>query len=205
MAYHEFTLESVRDAFGLKVTSEDLFSQVEERALNETVLDYLRRASGLVRLSRTEKAKSEFIIAPILVELAYQFREQISLFSGVEFNVDRSRGLNGVCDFMISKAPSEVILTAPVITVVESKNDNLGSGLGQCIAAMVAAQIYNETRGISAPAIYGVVTIGSEWQFLRLEGDFATLDAKEYYLNQLPKVFGILTHIATTAANANTA
>lgn len=202
MAYHEFTLESVRDAFGLKVTSADLFSGIEERALDESVLNFLQRASRLVTTSRTEKAKSEFIIAPVLVELAHQLREQISLFSGVEFNVDRARGLNGVCDFVISRVPREIILGAPVVTVVESKNDNIGIGLGQCIAEMVAAQFYNQSRGIDAPVLHGVVTIGFAWQFMRLEGQNVTVDSSEYYLNQLPKVFGILTHVATYSADA---
>ena len=40
----------------------------------------------------TEKARSEFIIAPVLMEVRRQLHARISLFSGVEFNVDIALG-----------------------------------------------------------------------------------------------------------------
>ncbi|MHC5833761.1 MAG: hypothetical protein ACYT04_000000101630, partial [Nostoc sp.] len=87
---------------------------------------------------------SELIIAPILVDLRRQLREQIGLFSGIDFTVDNSKGLNGTCHFIITKSPEILILTAPVITVVEAKKENINAGLGQCAAEMVAAQIFNK-------------------------------------------------------------
>ena len=43
----------------------------------------------------TEKAHSEFIIAPVLLEVRRQLDHRISLFSGVEFNVNPEQGLRG--------------------------------------------------------------------------------------------------------------
>ena len=57
---------------------------------------------------------------------------------------DAARGLNGVCDFILTKSPLQHVLTAPFVTIIEAKNDNLRNGLGQCIASMVAAQLLNQ-------------------------------------------------------------
>jgi hypothetical protein len=147
----------------------------------------------------TEKAKSEFIIAPTLLELRRRLGGAYALFSGVELNVDPSRGLNGVCDFILSGSPMQFALTAPLLTVVEAKNDNLLSGLGQCIASMVAARIFNEKAENPVTVVHGVVTTGSAWKFLRLAGTALTLDLKEYYIDDLGKIVGILESLVRTA------
>lgn len=94
---------------------------------------------------------------------------QISLFSGIEFNVNPDLGLNVFCDFIISLSTQQIVLKAPVITLVEAKNDNLRNGLAQCMAEMLAAQIFNQSKGKEIPKIYGVITTGNAWQFLELE------------------------------------
>jgi hypothetical protein len=66
----------------------------------------------------SEKARSELIIAPILVDLRRQLNEQISLFSGVDFTVDETKGLNGTCDFIITQSP-EILIVTCVHTVGE--------------------------------------------------------------------------------------
>ena len=42
--------------------------------------------------------------------------------------------------------------------------------MGQCVAEMVAGQLFNQRRGQRVGAIYGVVTTGVLWRFLKLEG-----------------------------------
>ena len=121
------------------------------------------------------------------------------MFSGVEFNVDASRGLNGYCDFILTRSPLQFSLNAPIVAIAEAKNDNLRSGFGQCIAAMVAAREFNAASGTTIPAVFGVVTTGSAWQFLRLDGSALTLDAREYYVDDLRKIVGILAHILRSA------
>jgi len=57
---------------------------------------------------------------------------------------------------------------------------------------MIAAQLFNAQKHTDIPAIYGVVTTGSLWRFLRLTGQTATIDEIEYPLQQLEYIFGIL-------------
>jgi len=66
------------------------------------------------------------------------------------------------------------------------------SGLGQCIAEMVAAAIYNEQEQRHVPSIYGGVTTGDEWKFLKLVQDTVYIDKQSYYLSDIPKIIGIL-------------
>jgi len=117
---------------------------------------------------------------------------QISLFSGTDFNVDIEKGLIGYCDFLLSASREQFFISAPVITIVEAKNENIIGGLGQCVAEMIAAQIFNQRKGIDIPVIYGVVTSGTTWRFLRLNETNVCIDLVEYYINQVDKILGII-------------
>ncbi|ACC80045.1 hypothetical protein [Nostoc punctiforme] len=132
------------------------------------------------------------IISPILLEIRRKFNYEISFFSGVDFTVDSQRGLNGFCDFILSLSSEQLLVRSPVIVLVESKNENLRSGLAQCIAEMVAAQLFNERGRNQIKAIYGAVTIGTLWQFLKLEGNVVSIDLSEYYIKDVKKILGIL-------------
>ncbi|MFM8293550.1 MAG: hypothetical protein ACKN9E_03265, partial [Microcystaceae cyanobacterium] len=142
--------------------------------------------------SNTEKSRSEMIIAPILIDLRKQFNNHIGIFSGINFTVDPAQGLNGNCDFLISYSDEILLLTSPIIALVEAKKEDLNSGLGQCIAEMIAAQRFNEQEGNKITEIYGVVTSGTIWKFLKLVENKVFLDLTEYYLANLPKILGIL-------------
>ncbi len=132
------------------------------------------------------------IVADVLVELREQLDHKISLFSGIDFNVDADAELTGVCDFLISLSPWQFYLKAPVIMLVEAKNDNLEVGLGQCAAEMVAAQRFNDEKGNDIPIVYGATTSGTEWRFLKLEGKTLSIDIAVYQIAQCDKVLGIL-------------
>jgi hypothetical protein len=192
MAFGDFHFPQVQSDLGLTFEEVDLFSNVAPVALREDFASTIGEGATIALAINTEKAKSEFIIAPILLELRRQLRGVFALFSGIELNVDPSRGLNGVCDFILSGANRQFVLSAPLVTIVEAKNDNLRTGLGQCIASMVAAQLDNERAESPIKVVYGVVTTGSAWKFLRLEGSTLTLDLKEYYIDDLGTILGIL-------------
>ncbi|MGK7922465.1 MAG: hypothetical protein AB4080_20920, partial [Trichodesmium sp.] len=194
MAYTKFTLEEVLTNFHLNVV-ENLgkFNQLPEVFPSQFLQEALEYYLPLAVAISSEKARSEFIIAPILAEVKKISNNQISLFSGIEFNVNPELGLNGFCDFIISLSTQQIVLKAPVITVVEAKNDNLRNALAQCIAEMVAAQIFNQSKGKEIPKIYGVVTTGTAWQFLELEAETIVIDLEEYSVYNLPKILGILT------------
>ncbi|AUT02731.1 hypothetical protein CLI64_21310 [Nostoc sp. CENA543] len=193
MSYSDFKLNEIIDTFGLIVQeSSGLFANLPEQECSDLLSTILRENVDLAVAIGSEKARSEMIISPILLEIRRKFNYQIGLFSGVEFAVDAQRGLNGFCDFILSLSPEQLFVRSPVIVLVESKNENLRSGLAQCIAEMVAAQIFNERSGNAIKSIYGAVTIGTIWQFMKLESNVISIDLQEYYIKDIKKILGIL-------------
>jgi hypothetical protein len=195
MAFQNFTFPQIVQDLGLVFADADLFSQVAPASVRPEFLAQVIEGADLASAINTEKARSEFVIAPVLFELRRQHKGRFGLFSGVDLNADAARGLNGVCDFIITRSPFQHVLSAPLITIIEAKNDNLRSGLGQCIAAMVAAQLVNQAAAVSVRSVYGAVTTGSAWKFLRLQDEKLTLDLHEYRLEGLDKILGILWNI----------
>jgi hypothetical protein len=193
MAYSDFKLSELIKTFGLTISeSSGLFANVPEVDYSDILATLLQENVDLAVSINTEKARSEMIIAPILLELRRKFNYQIGLFSGVDFNVDNERGLNGFCDFIISLSKEQLLVRAPVITIVESKNENLNIGLGQCVAEMIAAQLFNQKEENEIPIIYGAVTIGTIWQFLKLKDQTIFIDLSQYYIKDIKKILGIL-------------
>ncbi len=142
-----------------------------------------------------EKGKSERIIAPILSEVALQYESQITLFSGEDLPVDADKDLSGPCDFFFAKHPKKQVMQAPIITLVEAKDEDFEYGQAQCIAQMYGSQRFNQEEGKDIPYIYGCAVTGGEWKFLRLEGSHIYIDNKNYYLAELPKILGIFHQI----------
>ncbi|MFB2836424.1 hypothetical protein [Floridanema evergladense] len=194
MAYSDFKLNTLIKDFGLTLQEvSQLFANVPEVASSEILQTLLQENVDLAVSINTEKARSEMIISPVLLEIRRRFNYNISLFSGIDFNVDNERGLNGFCDFLISRSKEQLFIGTPVIAVVEAKNENLKSGLGQCVAEMLGVQIFNQREGNEVKTIYGTVTTGTIWQFLQLEGNVVSIDLSEYYISDIGKILGILT------------
>ena len=201
MAYSEFTLESVLPAFQLqKIDTAGLFSEVEVVVPSDHLMTALARKAPLATTIGTEKAKSEMIVADVLVELREHFEQRISLFSGIDFNVDAEDGLTGVCDFLVSLSPGQSLLEAPVIILVEAKKDDLLIGLGQCVAEMVAAQRFNAERKNDIPRIYGATTSGTDWKFLKLEAKRLYIDMAIYTIERCDRILGILSSMVAQKA-----
>ncbi|MFM9264357.1 hypothetical protein [Tychonema sp. BBK16] len=193
MAYSDFKLSNVSKIFELTITeSSQLLADVPEIEPSELLTTILKENIDLAVSINTEKARSEMIIAPILLEIRRKLNYHISLFSGVEFNVDPAKGLNGFCDFLMSNSQEQLFISSPILTIVEAKNDNLKAGLGQCIAEMVAAQLFNQQEGNEISIIYGAVTTGTVWQFLKLENKVVSIDLTEYFIRDIQKIIGIL-------------
>ncbi|MGL4554383.1 MAG: hypothetical protein ACRC33_24740 [Gemmataceae bacterium] len=198
MAFRDFSYPDVQHALGLTLTEADLYSHVAPLAPSPDLVVRMQIGAELALGINTEKARSEFLIAPLLLELRVRLGNTFAVFSGVEFDVDASRGLNGFCDYLLSRSPIQTFLTAPLIAVVEAKNDNVRNGLGQCIATMVAAREFNGTPG----TVHGAATTGAAWRFLRLDGSVVTLDRREYFADQPGRILGILAHLLTPPAPA---
>jgi hypothetical protein len=193
MAYNAFTLEQLKRDFAIVVAeSTDVFAHVEPVAVSAHLRDALTEGAPLALAISTEKARSELIIAPVLMEVRRQRKGAVGLFSGTEFIVDPDRGLVGYCDFLLSRSPEQLAIEAPVVAIVEAKNESLRSGIPQCIAEMIAAQVFNAARGATDDRISGAVTTGSSWLFLQLHGQRVTIDLTEYFLSDVGRVVGIL-------------
>jgi len=198
MPYSKFTLNELKQKFNITLTGiKGKFNNLPEVAPSQFLLEALEEYLPLAVAIGSEKARSELIVAPILVAVKKHLNQQISLFSGIEFNVDSELGLNGFCDFIISHSTQQFFIESPVIALVEAKNDNLKSGLAQCIAEMVAAQIFNQRQGNEINKIYGAITTGTIWQFLELEGEVVVLDLQEYSVENLSNILGILVNFVS--------
>ena len=200
MAYSDFTLKEVTRRFQLRTEEKpDVFSEVPEGEISALLQSLLQIYVPLALAIHTEKARSEFMIAPLLAEVLTHSPYPVSLFSGVDFTVAPEQGLNGVCDFLFSLSSEQLFITAPIVVIVEAKNENLKGALGQCAAAMVAAQLFNEREGHSIPTLFGVATTGSLWQFLKLHEKTLTIDRREYHIERVAKILGIFMWMIRTA------
>jgi hypothetical protein len=194
MAYSDFkTVGSVKAAFGL-TTIEDVqfLSHAVPVEPSEILVAILKENLPLATASGSEKARSELIISPVLVEVRRQLDRKIGLFSGEDFTVDVEAKLSGRCDFLISRSAEQLEIEAPVVVLIEAKQADLKLGLGQCIAEMVAAQRFNQLREKPLPVIYGCVSSGILWRFLKLEGTVVTIDLTDYGITPVDRILGYL-------------
>jgi hypothetical protein len=193
MAYSNFTLRQVEKDFNLQIEEKiDLFAHVVAIAPSDDIKKLLAENIPLALAINTEKARSEFLIAPTLLELRRRSPIPISLFSGTEFAVSPEQGLTGYCDYLISLSKQQLMISAPVIAIVEAKNEDIKSGLGQCIAEMIAAQLFNELENNDIKTIYGIVTSGEIWKFLQINKQTVVIDLTDYYVTDIGKILGIL-------------
>jgi hypothetical protein len=194
MAYSDFTLRKFKKDFGLQIDEQlNLFSSVPELPCSDHLAQTLQENVSLAIAINTEKARSEMIIAPVLLEVRRRANGRLSLFSGTEFNVDFERGLNGYCDYILSQSREQLTLNSPISVIVEAKNENIKDGLGQCAAEMFAAQIFNREEGNAIDVIYGAVTTGEIWKFLKLVGSIVLIDLNDYYITKdSAQILGIL-------------
>ena len=196
MAFSDFKYPAVLGELGLTYASApDLFGRVPpvppSRGLELTLPTMIR----LGTMNSTEKARSEWLIAPLLADFWERYRGQIGVYSGVAFSADPDADLNGLCDFLISRAPQQTSVTPPAVVIVEAKNENIAGGLGQCVSAMVGAQRWNRRAGTPVEVVYGCSTTGTAWRFLQLAGTTLTADLTEYTSRDVDRILGILVHM----------
>lgn len=193
MAYSKFTLSKAAQDLELRIVAGQKFLQQASPVTPTPLLvQTLEENIPWAIAVGSEKARSEGIVTPILLEVKRQLKGQISVFSGEEFNVDVDRGLNGYVDFLIGQTDSQLYLEAPIVVLVEAKKEDLKSGLGQCVAEMVAAQQFNLESKASVTTVYGTVTSGTVWIFLKLDEKTVMIDLTEYSVNPIEQLLGFL-------------
>jgi hypothetical protein len=198
MAYSNFTLSKVKTDFAIDTDeTQDIFVDITPIQPSDLLKLTLKEQIPLAGAINTEKARSELVIMPILMEVRRLIGKQISLFSGSSFEVDSSQGLDGRCDFILSRSSEQYYISSPVFAIVEAKNESIPSGLGQCIATMIAARLFNQREGNPTDILYGAVTTGTDWKFLKLDGQIAYIDTNDYYIKEIDKILAILVTSST--------
>jgi hypothetical protein len=193
MSYKDFTWSKVKADFDLRaIEGQRFFPDIPSSPPSPWLQTTLDRGIPWATAVGSEKARSEAIINPILLEVRDLLNQTISVFSGEDFSVDSSVGLNGYCDFLISKSSEQLAIEAPAVVIVEAKRDDIKSGLGQCAAAMVAAQRFNQAQGQIIPIIYGAVSNGTVWRFLQLEGQTIAVDLRDYAIPPVDQILAFL-------------
>lgn len=199
MEYEDFMLETVDTVLGVTLQPADLFAALAPVAVPAWLQELLGKTVQLSLLS--EKARSEFIVAPILVATRELSQDAVAIYSGQRLDVQPERGLVGECDFIVARTPPVPVLRAPLVTIVEAKKNDIEAGLGQCVAQLVGARVFNERTGKSGQTLFGCVTTGEDWQFLRLEGDIVAIDRRRYYLDNLGGILAVFQAIIQPAGS----
>ena len=193
MSFKDFTLEDLKIKFGTSNKVKQLFDDIKPLEPSE-LLSLILKENLKIPL-RTEKAKSEFIVAPILTELKRRNNDFFTLYSGEVLNADKKTGLFGECDFIISKNTDTFDMNCPIFSVVEAKKNDIDIGIPQCCAQMVGIQVFNKRHLENIDTIYGCVTTVDEWKFLKLKDNNIIIDSNVYYFNKLEDILGVFQFI----------
>lgn len=190
MSYSNFSLREVKSKFGLLEERKTLFQHVIGQKPSYWLKQTLKFNEDAALIS--EKERSELLVSPILTELRQRNNKVFSVYSGANLDADSEQGLNGECDFILTKSPQLISVESPIFCLVEAKKDDILGALGQCVAQMLGARIYNQKDGRSIDTIYGCVTTGIDWQLLKLENNTITVDIELYSVKNLSSLLGVL-------------
>jgi hypothetical protein len=189
MTYSDFTLELVEKVLGVRVQQSDLFLSLPTPPAPTWLQDVLGKGRQLSLVS--EKARSEFIVAPILLASRELSQNAVAIYSGQRLDVQPEQGLVGECDFILAATPPVPLLHAPIVTIVEAKKNDVEGGLGQCAAQMVGARLLNQKEGREGTTVFGCVTTGEAWQFLRLRETDLAIDKERYYIDNIGAILAV--------------
>jgi len=189
MPYSDFTLEEIAKKLGVTTSGAALFPTVQAIPVPAWLTVMLTKVTPLSFL--TEKARSEAIISPVMMAAREITDNRLAIFSGQRLDVDAAKGLVGECDFILSIAEPVLPLRSPLVTVVEAKKADIELGLGQCVAQMIGARTFNAAAGQGDRPVFGCITSGEVWQFLRLSGPVAVQDTRRYPLADLGLILGV--------------
>ena len=191
MSYSNFSLREVKSKFGLSEQRIVLFEQgIIPQKPSAWLLQTLEFNNDAALIS--EKERSELLVSPILTELRQRNNKVFSIYSGANLEADAEQGLNGECDFILTKSPQLISVESPIFCLVEAKKDDILGAFGQCIAQMVGAKIYNQKDGKNIEIIFGCITTGIDWQLLKLENNIVTIDINLFSIKDLPQLLGVL-------------
>jgi hypothetical protein len=195
MAYRDFKLQELQDKFGIEQQALVLFPNLKPIPPTDWLVQTIQKKRRGLRIT-TEKAVSEAIISAVLIEVQERNYKKTTLFSGENLLADKALGLNGEIDFVFVRQPEASEIVVPVISITEAKlNLAIEKSKSQAIAQMLGAQYFNTKSKHPIQIIYGVVTNGTQWQFMQLDGKMITVDENEYLINDLASIIGVFQSI----------
>ncbi|MCK5522374.1 MAG: hypothetical protein KAI83_04490 [Thiomargarita sp.] len=152
------------------------YNIAEIKKLQETYYQILPKIS-----LNSEMAKREFLIAPILIEIAKNTDSKIN----VEYAIEVDDKLSGSLDYLI-RSNQELL-------IIEAKEGDLDKGFNQLSAQLIALDKYEESD--FGHILYGAITIGEVWKFGMLNRTEKKMmkDINSYTIPaEVEKVFSIL-------------
>ncbi len=194
MVYTDFTLTDLQTQFKIKNKVVELFTGENEGIQpSPLLLQQLEEAQELP--IKSEKARSELIIMPILMELRRINQKFFTIYSGDTLVADKSKGLTGECDFILAKETKSFSINVPIITIVEAKRQDIELGINQCAAQLYGAYLFNQNSGKPLKMIYGCVTTADSWKFMAIKENAIYIDKKTYYKSEINKILGVFQQI----------
>jgi hypothetical protein len=194
--YSSFSFKSVKKQFGLKSVKGIIFDNLMPIEPSQWLLDALEMSSNMAIVS--EKSRSEWIVSPMMMDIKRRNINKMNILSGENMDASKEQSLTGECDFIFVKDPDTFNVESLIFCLVEAEKHDLTGGLGQCTAQMIGARMLNEQDNIDFPVIYGCVTTGSDWQFLKLENQTVTIEKNLKYIIELPQLLGMFQRIIDT-------
>lgn len=190
MAYDEFSLEEIQERFGLENRVVRLFDTLAPIAPGDLWQQFF---SSTRRLPiRREKYRGEALVLPVLLDLYQRNAQYFTIYSGESLKVDDQ--LNGTCDFLLARDVGSYNLQCPLIPIVQAAENDLDLGVSPCAARMIGVNAFNEKKGVALEAIYGCVTTGEKWLFMKLEGALY-IDSHIYYLKEINQLLAVFQSI----------
>ena len=183
-SFSQITPIDLSSEFGVAIVGDSFLPSIEPVAVPSWLSHVIDSNKKKLTTMRNEKSISEALIAPMLMAVQEINQDRITIFSGEPLITDE---LSGVCDFLITRDTRALDPQGGYFILVEAKKNDLLSGIPQCVAEMYAAQILNKNND----TVYGCVSTGLEWIFIKLENKVATTHLNVYTISEVDKILGV--------------
>ncbi len=195
MAYTDFTLSILQKKFKINNKFFPLFEKKDIQPIEVSAIlqQQLNEAKELP--IKSEKARSELIVMPILMELRRINNKFFTIYSGDTLIVDKAQGLTGECDFILAKETGSFSINVPIISVVEAKRQDMEMGINQCAAQLYGARLFNQQNNVPLEILYGCVTTADNWKFMQIKNNSIYIDQNTYYKSDVGLILGIFKYI----------
>ncbi|RKZ74062.1 MAG: hypothetical protein DRQ57_12365 [Gammaproteobacteria bacterium] len=200
--YRNYKASELEKIFKIRLkNNDDLFKDFKPSDKDYSTLQVdVKKMSSRLRLSKfdNEATRGSLLVSHVLWEsatvynLGVFFEPLVNL--SPEETPDLPHQLNGKYDGALSL--DEIDLSSPIISVVEVKKSSLSDGLGQCIAEM-----YATLKEFKQDKVYGIITDGEVWEFLRLENAILSVDENNYYIRHVADIVDRIGYIADIFKN----